>query len=143
MNKWDRRFLGLAKTVSTWSKDPSTRVGAVLADEHHRVISLGYNGPAQGLEDEGLDRDRKLMRTLHAEMNAILFARRDLTGATIYVTHPPCANCAATIVQVGIDRVVVAPTDVEFAKRWKESITESERILGEVGVVLCKYQEEP
>ena len=43
MNKWDKNFLELAKTVSTFSKDPSTQVGAVIVDDDNRVVSIGYN----------------------------------------------------------------------------------------------------
>jgi deoxycytidylate deaminase len=49
--KWDRRFLELAKQVSTWSKDPSTQVGAVLVNDLLQVVGMGYNGFPRGVED--------------------------------------------------------------------------------------------
>jgi dCMP deaminase len=52
MNKWDKNFLQLAKTVSTFSKDPSTKVGAVIVDDDNRVISIGYNGFPKGIKDD-------------------------------------------------------------------------------------------
>ena len=121
MNKWDRRFLDMARLVAGWSKDPSTKVGAVIADPHNRVVSVGYNGFPRGVPDDEAqlaDRDMRLSLTLHAERNAILFARRDLTGCTLYCTHHPCASCAAEIIQAGIGRVVWLPQEGGFATRW-------------------------
>ena len=107
MADWHKRFLTLAEHIAGWSKDPSTKVGAVIVDQQRRIVSTGYNGFPQGVVDNPqLPRERKLMRTLHAEANAILFAKRDLSGCTIYVTHHPCAHCAAMIIQAGIKRVV-------------------------------------
>lgn len=134
MSKWDVRFFELAEHVATWSKDPSTKVAAVIADPMNRVVNLGYNGPARFLEDEGLDRARKLRRTLHAEENAILFAQRDVTGCTIYVTHHPCAHCAAMIVQAGLTRVVCPDPEPEFYERWKDDIGEAILIFHEAEV---------
>ena len=48
---WDARFLELAHHESRWSKDPSTKVGAVIANDQHQVLSLGYNGFPRGVED--------------------------------------------------------------------------------------------
>lgn len=135
--KWRDRFLGLAAHVATWSKDPSTRVGAVIADGRQRVVSVGFNGPPRGTDDSTVsDRDRKLLRTLHAEENAILFAQRDLAGCTIYVTHPPCAHCAALIVQAGIGRVVHAVAAQAFEGRWADQLDEARAMLAEAGVIL-------
>lgn len=140
--KWDYRFLDMAKLVASWSKDPSTKVGAVIADNKNRVISMGYNGPARGVQDINLkspeDRDRRLMRTIHAEVNAILFAGRDHDAATstLYVTAPPCANCAALIIQYGIRRVVAIQADPDFLRRWYGSIGEVKMMFADVGGTL-------
>ena len=108
--KWDTRFISLAQFVSQWSKDPSTKVGAVIADRHNRIISLGYNGfPARLPDDPAAleDRETKYKHMLHAEQNAILFARRDLTGCTIYIWPLlPCVSCTSVIIQSGLSRVV-------------------------------------
>ena len=135
MNVWTRRFLGLAKEVSRWSKDDSTQVGSVIVDGNKRVISLGFNGPPQGVPDEtGLDRETRLRRSLHAESNAILFAHRALTGCTLYVTHPPCAKCAAMIVQAGITKVVAPAPDEAFRARWADDIKETRFMFESAGV---------
>ena len=71
---WDVRMLRLAKHISSWSKDPSTKVGCVITDVQNRIMGIGYNGFPHGLADKNLDdREHKYARTVHAEMNAILF----------------------------------------------------------------------
>ena len=86
MSKWDRRFLDLAAGMATWSKDMSTQVGAIIVDRDQRIVSSGYNGFPRGVVDSierYQDRDTKYRMVVHAEINAILFATRDLTGGTI------------------------------------------------------------
>lgn len=137
MNKWDRRHLGMAKQVATWSKDPSTHVGARIVDAHNRVISEGFNGPPRGVTDDPtISREAKLRRTIHAEKNALLFAQRSVAGMTMYVTHHPCAQCAAYIVQAGITRVVILEQDIVFAERWADELAEAKLILSDAGVKL-------
>ena len=106
---WDDRFLELATVISSWSKDPSTQVGAVIADDDNRVISIGYNGFPKGIkDDQRLDnRELKYEMVVHAEANALLFANAPVKGCTIY-TWPfqPCSRCASLIIQAGIRRVV-------------------------------------
>jgi dCMP deaminase len=87
-DKWDRRFIELAKLISSWSKDPSTQAGAVITDNKRRVISMGYNGLAQGVEDlpERLNnREIKYKMFVHAERNAIIFARQSLENCLQYL----------------------------------------------------------
>lgn len=134
---WDEWFLDLAHSVARRSKDPSTQVGAVIADPQNVVVSLGYNGFPRGVTDtpERLnDRETKLALTLHAELNAVLTAARPLAGCTIYVTRPPCVACAAVIVQTGIKRVVFPTPPVEFVNRWAGSIILATGIMDETGV---------
>ena len=138
MFKWDRRFMDMATLVSMWSKDPSTKCGAVIIDPMNRVVSVGYNGFPRGCDDsveKYKDRDTKLLRILHAERNAILFARRDLTGCTIYVHPlPPCAHCTGMIIQTGITRVVTRePTEEQYI-RWADHLAETFLMLKEAGV---------
>jgi len=67
--KWDRRFLEMAGLVASWSKDPSTQVGAVIVRPNKTIVSVGYNGfPRAVRDDQSLYQDRptKLMRTVHA-----------------------------------------------------------------------------
>ena len=124
----------LAKLVASWSKDDSTKVGAVIVDEQRRIVSTGYNGPPQGVKDEYADRTQKLRRTLHAETNALAFAQRNVRGCTIYITHPPCAQCAAQIIQHGIRKVVFDLPTYNFLTRWGDDYKESLAMFSEVGV---------
>lgn len=121
---WDIRFLNLASHIAQWSKDPSTKVGAVIVDEHRRIVSVGYNGLPRGVSDEGTryqDRSVKYKMIMHAEVNALMFATRpSLKGCTIYV-YPfgPCAQCTGMIIQREISRVVFPNMHDEKAeKRW-------------------------
>ena len=103
---WHKRFFDLADLVGSWSKDPSTKVGAAIVRPDRTIASVGYNGFPRGVEDVYTTRDAKLLRTVHAEANAILAAQEPLRGYTLYVTPlHPCANCAAYIIQSGIKEV--------------------------------------
>lgn len=141
--KWDDYFMNLAMTVANKSKDPSTQVGCVLVDADNRVISMGYNGFPRGVHDDPArlaDRAVKLAGTLHAEENAILFARRDLTGARAYVwPMPPCAHCMALLIQAGITRVYSAEPTPEQADRWADSFRIAQQFREEVGVDLIYH----
>lgn len=122
--KWDRRFLELARLVASWSKDPSTKCGAVIIRPDRTIASLGYNGFPRGVEDleEYLnDREEKYPRTVHAELNAILNAPELLHGFTLY-QYPgrSCSNCAAAVVQTGIARVVNPLVEVHRGE-WARS----------------------
>lgn len=106
---WDYRFLQLAETVATWSKDPSTKVGSVIVDTNRRVIGLGYNGFPRGVKDEDYryqDRELKLKLVCHAERNALDNAPGSVEGASLYATFFPCNECVKSIIQRGIKKVV-------------------------------------
>jgi len=105
---WDEYFLAIAEQVSRRSPDPNTKHGCVLVDTGKRVISTGYNGPVAGLPNDlvPLERPAKYDWLIHAEDNAVAFARCDLRGATAYITGPPCAGCFRRLLQVGIRRIV-------------------------------------
>ena len=137
MSKWDRRMLGLVNLIATWSKDPSTGVGAVIVDAKNRVVSLGYNGFPRAVcdSDESLfDRDEKLRRTIHSEDNALLFAGRPVEGCTLYVTHPPCARCAAKLIQAGIARVAAQMPAAGSCERWADDMRSPSTTYLEAGV---------
>ena len=135
---WDEFFIGLSKYVSLKSKDSSTKVGCVIVDGKQRIISTGFNGFPRGVKDEDLPRDRKLLRTLHAESNACSFAARSVGGCTAYVTHATCANCAALLIQHGIKRVVFPKPEPAFLERWGESYEEAMKMFREAGVYVME-----
>ena len=136
-DKWTGRFLQMAELVGSWSKDPSTQVGAVIT-EHNRIVSVGFNGYPHGVTDtaESDDREIKYLKTIHAEENAILFAKRDLNGCDIWVTHFPCPNCAAKIVQTGITTVHCPKQTEDFLSRWGDKIKISEDMFLQAGVTI-------
>lgn len=143
MNKWDERFLGLAQHISQWSKDPSTKVGAVITDSDNRIISLGYNGFPRRIDDHDYrynQRDLKYKMIIHAEKNAVLFAKASLVGCTVY-TYPfmPCSQCASMLIQVGIKRVVSLVPPSEKAARWADDFSISDMMFKEAGVELMLY----
>ena len=76
MNGWDRKFIEMAVLVSSWSKDPSTKVGCVIADSDHAQLSEGFNGFPRGIADDARlhEREVKYRLIVHAEANAIAAA---------------------------------------------------------------------
>ncbi len=114
--KWHYRFLDLAFTVAKWSKDPSRKVGAVIVRPDRSICSLGYNGFARGvkdLEERYTNRDVKYELVVHAEQNAIISAREDLTGFTIYSTLMPCSRCTSMIINSGMKTIVTLVDDLD------------------------------
>jgi dCMP deaminase len=142
-SKWDLRSLRVCvNEIATWSKDPSTQVGALIVRDGKFPVSWGYNGPARTIPDEHaflLDREKKLMLTVHAELNAILNANQDLRGCTLYVTQPCCSNCAAHIIQKQIARVVWVRASPEFATRWAASLELAEWQFNHAGIETEEY----
>lgn len=134
--KWDNRFLRIAKQqVADWSKDPDKKVGCVIVSPDRRQLTLGYNGFPRGVEDTSerlTSNTTKNLLTVHAELNAILNARTDLTGWTLYVTEPPCISCANAIIQAGIARVVCPP--IMHGSGWFVNQEKAKQIMMEAGL---------
>lgn len=140
---WDKWFLGMAEYVASASKDPGTKTGAVIVDQHRRVVSVGYNGFPRGVDDDPAryaDRAIKYMIVVHCERNAILFANKPVAGCTLY-TWPfqSCSVCAAMVIQSGITRCVAPTTPPELEDRWGADTELARRIFGEAGVSLVTY----
>lgn len=138
--KWDRRFLDLAGHISGWSKDPSTKCGAVVS-EGNKIVSIGYNGFPAGVSDcsKALgNREIKYEMVIHAEVNAILHAGRRLEGCSIAVhPFPPCARCAAVIINSGVSKVVTYKPTPDQSERWGKSMEISLGMLKDAGVRVC------
>jgi dCMP deaminase len=135
---WHKRYIDLAKTAASWSKDPSRKIGAVIIGENNQIVSLGYNGFPRGINDttERLnDRETKYKYTVHAEMNAIYNAihnNASIVGCSIYVTGlPVCRECAKAIIQVGIKNVYM---DTKPIDNWKESGEDSIEMFKEARI---------
>lgn len=145
LSKWDRRFLRIAEEVRLWSKDPGTKVGCVLVNER-RIISTGYNGFPQTISDDlerYIDREYKLSVTVHAEKNAILNAAKNGTkveGSTLYVTFPPCSQCASAVIQAGVAKVV-CPDPATAPERWRSNFIAANNLFYEAGVKVLYYSD--
>ncbi|SFV88074.1 dCMP deaminase [hydrothermal vent metagenome] len=141
LSKWDERYLNLAKEISTWSKDPSTQVGAVTVGSKKEVLSQGFNGFPRGIDDTDIryqDKITKYKFVVHAEMNAIYnatYSGTSLDGATLYVHGLPiCSECAKGIIQVGIKRVIIQKS--KELDNWNASVKLSKQMFDEAGVEL-------
>ena len=142
-DKWHKRFMEVAELVSTWSKDPSTKVGAIVVGPDREIRSTGYNGLVRGVDDnkpERLERPTKYDFFEHAERNAVYNAcliGASLKGCVIYVTSMPCPDCARAIIQSGIKMVVTyKPEFDETAPQntWRDKLVFSEEMFKEAGI---------
>ena len=137
--KWTRRYLNVAKEVSTWSKDPSKKIGAVAVGSKGQILSQGYNGFPRGIDDDDRldDRPTKYKYVVHAEMNVIYnatFSGVSLDGASLYVYGlPVCNECAKGIIQVGIKKVFIK-YEGELPPIWSESWKSTMMIFHEAGI---------
>jgi dCMP deaminase len=110
---WDDVFMAMAITLSTRSKNPGDRYGAIIVTERHEVVSMGFNGPPSDTQDDLLPwhPPHSLKWHIHAEENAMWFGVMSrgwlgLRGCTLYCTGRPCAGCALRMSRNGISEVV-------------------------------------
>ena len=139
LNKWDARWLEIAGVVSTWSKDPSTKIGAIAVKDK-RLIATGYNGfprNIEDLDDRWNNREEKYKYVVHAEMNCIYNANyhnQSLKGSTMYIVGlPVCHECAKGIIQAGVVRVVAEFKDAPL--KWARSTEITEKMFKEAGII--------
>lgn len=143
-NLWDKRFIELAALVASWSKDPSTKVGAVLVQSKNDIVGFGYNGFPKGVIDDQeryLNRELKYKLVVHAEVNAILMAGEKAKGGRLYVypsfaLPPICNECCKIAIQSGVREIIGdAPNENDpRVARWLESIKISKLMCDEAGV---------
>jgi len=131
-------MLHMARQVAAWSKDPSTKVGAVAVRDR-RILATGFNGLPSGVHDEETrlrNRELRLAMFVHAESNVVAFAARSgacLAGSTVYIWPlPACSQCAAVLIQADVARVVVP--DFPEPLRWVESFQLGRIMFSEAGV---------
>lgn len=148
MNKidWNVRFMELADYISQWSKDRSTRVGAIIVNDRN-PISMGYNGFPRGSDDnndERHERPDKYEWVLHAEENAIINAARhgqQTKDCEMYVSWFPCSKCAGMIVNSGIKKLFCDKrpdfSNPKFGNGFKISLKKLEE--GGVEVIYLDY----
>ena len=128
--KWHTRFMDMAKMVSTWSKDPSSQIGAVAINDERRILATGYNGFPKGIDDseERLNnKSEKYPRIIHAEMNTLmnaLYSGVSLKDSTLYVYGlPVCPSCTKCVIQAGIKHVVIPAIKTDkgnWQQVWEE-----------------------
>lgn len=142
-DKWHYRFMEVAKLIATWSKDPSTKTGAIVVGPDREIRATGYNGLVRGVNDdipERMERPTKYDFFEHAERNAVYNAcltGTSLKGCVLYATHPPCTDCARAIIQAGIKMVVTnrLPENPNVpAGGWRDKLIYSEQMFKEAGV---------
>lgn len=132
---WLSRFMNLAGQASLWSKDPSKQVGAVVVSPNMKTTILGYNGFPSGIEDTSarlLNKEVKNKLSLHAELNAILNAKQDLTGWSLFTIEPPCLHCALVIIQSGISLVCMPALDKQSS--WYDQQAEALALFDEANI---------
>lgn len=134
----------MAEEVSTWSKDPSTKCGAVITRPDNSLVSVGFNGFPRGILDSERrlnDKDYKYEIILHDADNAIFYANgQDLTGCSMY-TFPfgPCGRCAARIIQQGIKRVLF-PKAAEDKPIWAAKVEIAKKMFAETDISFFEKQ---
>jgi len=129
---WDEYGLLMAITASFRSEDKNTKVGACALRFDNSVAGVGYNGPPSGIEIDWDNRDEKLKRVVHSELNALKYCRPNEIK-TLYVTLCPCLNCLTLIASYGIKRVV-------YIEDYHRDVNgESKKIAKEFNIELIKY----
>ena len=116
----------------------------MLVKDTNREPILGYNGFPRGVVDRSEwyeNRELKHQIVVHAERNAILTAKRDLKGYTLYCSLHPCVRCSCDIIQAEIARVVyyaLTPEQLVKFKDYREEWTLARRLMAEVGIEIVE-----
>lgn len=136
--QWMEYFMTLAKNVSEMSKDPSHKIGAVIVDKNKRIVSTGFNGFARNIidsEERLNNKEIKRKLTLHAEENAVSFAKRDLSDCDIYVYgYPPCTHCTSLLIQSGIKCIYYRNPTNRVSDHWREDFELAKQIAKEADI---------
>lgn len=143
---WIERYISLAKEISSWSKDPSRKIGAVAVSTKGQVLATGYNGFPRGIfdtEERYKNRSIKYTYVVHAEMNCIYNATYNgvsLDSASMYVWGlPPCSECAKGIIQVGIKNVYWSTgADKDIPDIWAISLQTTTEMFAEAGLKITR-----
>jgi dCMP deaminase len=137
--RWDARFMTMAREIGSWSKDRSRQIGCVIVGPSNEIRSTGFNGFPRGADDRSDYRHERPMKykwTEHAERNAIYNAARvgiPLEGCRMYIPWFPCMDCARAIVQSGIRELVCIEPDYADS-RWAVDFEEVPKLLLEAQV---------
>lgn len=143
-DKWNIRFMDIARLIATWSKDKSTKVGCIIVGPKKEIRSTGYNGFPRGVDDTIAERHERPLKydfTEHAERNALYNA--NLIGASVencvmFITFPPCVDCARGIIQSGIREVIYLDMPADKTQNipgWREKLETSFKMFDESKVL--------
>ena len=116
--KFIETYMDVAESFAKLSSAVRLQVGAIVVKDD-RIISIGYNGMPSGWDNcceevvppnEWVEFEQLKTKpeVLHAETNAIAKLAKSSEsglGATMFVTHSPCIECAKLIYQSGISTV--------------------------------------
>lgn len=145
-DKWHYRYLDVATTVADWSKDPSTKVGAVIVNPMNKaIVSTGINGFPAGhsdLPEFYNDREYKYEHIDHAEVNAINLLPYRPKNFLLYTTFHPCEDCIRFMSERGISRVYCKAFDPEERPDWVGRITKSREVAKLLGVTITEIGNE-
>ncbi len=147
---WDQYFLDITNVVRSRSKDPSSKIGALIVSRHNTILATGYNGFARGIADtdKRWERPAKYKRVVHAERNAVYNAARvggtALEGSTLYLVGfgpptVPCLDCTFGIIQAGVVRVVGQPYK-EVPESWADELLDASQSLAEAGIIVIEWE---
>ena len=149
-DKWDLRFLELARLTSSWSKDPSTKFGAVIVRPDLSICATGYNGFPRGMEDTKVRyayRKDKLSRVIHCEMNALISSNDHSVKGYILYTWPflSCDRCAVHMIQAGISRAVAPQLEImgrpaDWILKWQRTLAITRDYYAECGVEVKEFE---
>lgn len=110
---WDSWFITLCFVIAQRSLDKDTKHGAILCNNEHQILGVGYNGFPRGGNDCSLPMSRPLKYEymVHAESNCILNSQNLMIhrDSTMYITGMPCSGCMLQMIQVGVKNVVYGP----------------------------------
>jgi len=128
---WDDYFMTMALWTRTRSPDESTRHGCVIVNNKNKILSIGYNGYAHGVDESKMPKTRpeKYPPILHADENAVLNSNESLDRATMYITGTPCEHCWAQIIQKGISRVVYGPVGFNKNSQYNSCDPEKNQVI--------------
>lgn len=149
---WNKYFIDLLEPIASKSKDPRTKVGAILVNHDHELISAGFNGFPRGVKDlpeRYNDRPTKYKFVAHADTNALNIAAKNgksTNNSIMYLPWYPCTNCTKSIIQCGVKKVVIDGRNYEEKEAhwtaWKEDIDISKTMLSEASVEIEIYKGE-
>lgn len=138
-HKWDLRYLALASNIAEWSKDPSSKIGAIAVGSKGQVLAQGYNGFPRGMVDSPTlyeQKEEKYARIVHAEMNMIYNASFNgvcLNESVVYVSGlPTCSDCAKGLIQVGVSELIMPKQPIP--DKWYDSWQKSKAYYKEAGL---------